>query len=280
MTEPMILRVRVAAPAKQVWHALTDPESLRTWLAEHAEVDLPHRFEFWGRHTPEGDAPHQRVLHADDHSLRLEWTLDGEATTTELSVDEESPDSTIVTLKQSHFDFQDVITGASIRGALQTFWCLSLANLVDHVEGRELTPKVDFTSATMREEILIDAPMPAVYRSLIDSEEATRWFGYLIEIEPVVGGRWAMGGFDANPEPAKVIDLVEGRAMTVDWGSTGISSWELAESGGKTKLTFVQSGFDEARPPHAGWGGWLSGLAELRRFHELPDWRPIWVEAA
>lgn len=279
MTEPMTLRVRVAAPAKQVWHALTDPASLRTWLAEHAEADLPHRFEFWGRHTPEGDAPHQRVLRADDRSLTLEWTLDGEATTTEISLEEEGDDTTIVTLRQSHFDFQDVITGASIRGALQTYWALSLANLVDHVEGRELTPKIDYTSAVMREEVVIDAPMSDVYRSLTDGAEATRWFGYPIEIEPFVGGRWAMGGFD-NPDPAKVVDLVEGRAMSVDWGSAGISSWELAESDGRTRLTFVQSGFDAARPPHAAWGGWLSGLAELRRYHELPDWRPIWLEAA
>ncbi|GAA2400761.1 SRPBCC domain-containing protein [Nonomuraea africana] len=279
MTEPMILRVRVAAPAKEVWHALTDPAALRTWLAEHAEVDLPGRFEFWGRFTPDGEAPHQRVLHVGEHTLRLEWTLGGVATTSEISLEEEGPESTIVSLEQSHFDFQDVITGASVRGNLQTFWCLSLANLTDHVEGRPLTPKVDYTSATMREEVLIDAPMAEVYDSLVDSEKATRWFGYKIEIEPRVGGRWAMGGFE-NPDPAKVIDLDEGRAMTVDWGPVGLTSWELAESEGKTKLTFVQSGFDEARPPHAGWAGWLSGLAELRRFHELPDWKPIWVEAS
>ena len=30
----------------------------------------------------------------------------------------------------------------TIRGVLQTFWALALANLVDYVEGRELTPKV------------------------------------------------------------------------------------------------------------------------------------------
>ncbi len=47
-------------------HALTDATALRTWLAEYAEVDLPERYEFWGRYTPEGDVPHQRPLHVDD----------------------------------------------------------------------------------------------------------------------------------------------------------------------------------------------------------------------
>jgi hypothetical protein len=24
--------------------------------------------------------------------------------------------------------------------------------------------------------------------------------------------------------------------------------------------------------------GWLAGVAELRRYHELPDWHPVWLE--
>ena len=141
MTEPMIARARVAAPIKTVQHALTDAESLRIWLAEYAEVELPHRYEFWGRYTPEGDAPHQRLLHADDTSLSFHWLLDGEDTTVEIRLESENDDTTIVTLAQTHFDFQDVITGRSSRGALQTFWALALVNLIDHVEGRALDPE-------------------------------------------------------------------------------------------------------------------------------------------
>jgi len=38
----------------------------------------------------------------------------------------------------------------------------------------------------------------------------------------------------------------------------------------------VQSGFDPTNPPYPGWAGWLAGVAELRRYHELPGWRSIW----
>jgi uncharacterized protein YndB with AHSA1/START domain len=276
MTEPMILRARVEAPIKDVYHALTDPDAMRTWLAEYAEVDLPNRYEFWGRYTPEGDTPHQRLLHADDRALRFTWRLDGVDTTTEISLDEEGADSTIVSLSQTHVDFQEAITGSSIRGVLQTFWSLAIANLADYVKGRDLTPKCDFTSPEFRGEVVIAAPMDAVYDSLTNSEKASQWFGFPIGIEPYVGGRFAMGGFDAGPA-AKIIDLDPGRSMTVDWGPTGIVTWELADSGGKTRLTFVQSGFDTGRPPYPAWTGWLGGLAELRRYHEIPDWRPIWT---
>ena len=55
MTEPDLrLRAIVPAPPKVVYEALTDPAALRVWLAEHADVDLPGKYEFWGRFTPDG----------------------------------------------------------------------------------------------------------------------------------------------------------------------------------------------------------------------------------
>ncbi|WP_121396432.1 SRPBCC family protein [Micromonospora sp. M71_S20] len=278
MSEPMKLPVRLAAPVATVRRALTDPAELRLWLAEHAEVELPRRYEFWGRYTPEGDAPHQRLLHADDDTLRFTWLLDGVETTAEFALRAEGPDTTVLTLTQSHFDFAEAMSGSTIRGVLQTFWSLSIANLAAHLEGQPLLPKVDFTSAELRGELLIDAPTAKVFESLTDSEQASAWFGYPVGIEPWVGGRYAMGGFE-HGYAAKVVDLEPGRKLSVDWGPTGVSTWELAESQGKTKLTFVQSGFDEQNPPYGAWAGSLSGLFELRRFHEMADWQPIWLPA-
>lgn len=275
MSEPMIIRARVPAPVKEVRHALTDPDILRVWLAEHVEVELPGRYAFWGRSTPEGDAPHQRLLHADDRTVRFAWTLDGVETTTEFAVAEDGSDASIVSVSQSHFDMQEALEDSNIRGVLQTYWYLAVANLVEHFEGRALTPKPDFTSAELRAEVLIDASPAKVYASLIDSETVSRWFGYPIEIEPRVGGRYSMGGFDAEGEPARILELETDRKVSIDWGHNGVGTWELEGSGGKTRLTMVQSGFD--RTPYAGWLGSVSGLAELRRFNEMADWSPIWL---
>nr|WP_230416886.1 SRPBCC domain-containing protein [Micromonospora tarapacensis] len=272
----MIIAVRLAAPIARVRQALTDPAELRIWLAEHAEVELPERYEFWGRYTPEGDAAHQRLLHADDGRLRFAWLLDGVETTTEITLRPDGPDATVLTLSQTHFDFADVVNGTSIRGVLQTYWALAVANLDAHLSGNPLLPKTDFTSTDFRAELVIAAPADKVWESLTDSEQASAWFGYPIGIEPWVGGRYAMGGFESG-HAAKVVDLEPGRRMSVDWGSPGVTSWELAESAGKTRLTLVQSGFDEQNPPYAAWSGTVSGLAELRRFHEVPDWQSIWL---
>jgi uncharacterized protein YndB with AHSA1/START domain len=277
MTEPMTLRARIWAPIKDVHHALTDAAALRTWLAEYAEVDLPERYEFWGRYTPEGDAPHQRPLHVDEHTVRFSWLLDGEDTTVDIQLTEEDPESTLLTLSQTHFPgWAEAIAETSVRGVLHTYWSISVANLADYVEGRPLTPKCDFTSRRMREEVVIDAAPDAVYESLIDPEKFSRWFGVKVDIEPYVGGRFSMGGFEVDPTGAKILELEPGRRMSLAFGPI-VSSWELEGSEGKTRLTFVQSGFDDTqRPPYGAWMGWLSGVAELRRFHEVPGWRSRW----
>jgi uncharacterized protein YndB with AHSA1/START domain len=278
MNEPMRLRVRVSAPITDVWRALTDPAALRIWLAEHAEVDLPHRYEFWGRHTPDGDRPHQRLRHVSEHSLQFSWLLDDTDTTVHIGLTGDG-NETIIALSQTDVPtLTEIVLETSTLAWLHTFWALSIANLVDHLEGREPTARCDFTSPKMREQWLIDAPPQAVYDSIADPEQFSRWFAAKVECEPRIGGRWAMGGFDLDPSPAKIIELAPGRAISLAWDTGMVSSWELSESDGKTRLTFVQSGFDEGNPPYGGWLGWLAGFAELRRYHELPDWRPMWLD--
>jgi len=279
VSAPMKLLARVRVPVKEVHRAMTDAAALRTWLAEHAEVDLPDRYEFWGRHTPEGDAPHQRPLHVDEGTVRFSWLLGGEDTTVEITWAPEGPDSTVITVSQTHTpDWAELIAGTSVLGVLHTYWSLAIANLVDYLEGRPLNPMCDFTSPEMRAEVLIDASPQAVYDSMMDPEQFSRWFGANVGIEPHVGGRFAMGGFELDPSPAKIVELEPGHKMSMRWDHGMVAGWELTDSAGKTRLTFVQSGFDATNPPYDAWMGWLSGVAELRRYHELSDWRPIWLQ--
>jgi uncharacterized protein YndB with AHSA1/START domain len=279
VTAPLRLSARVDAPLDTVRRALTDADALRVWLAEHAEVDLPRRYAFWGRYTPDGAEPRQRVLHADDRRLRLEWTVGGQVTTSEIAIrPEPGPGGgTFVDVTQSHVPDHAAAVREEGLAVLATFWSLSVANLVAYVEGREQTPKCDFTSRELRGHVDIAASRDDVYASLMDPEIFARWFGARAEVEPHVGGRWAMGSFDrADGGTAKIIELEQDRAVTMEWPDGLVSTWELDGSAGRTRLTFVHSGFD-GEPPYAGWTGWLAGMAELRRYHEVAGWRPMWV---
>jgi uncharacterized protein YndB with AHSA1/START domain len=279
MTESNELRMRAVMPAppEAVYAALTDAAALRVWLAEHVEVALPDRYEFWGRYTPDGAEPHQRVLHAGGRTLRLAWTVDGVETTVEFALTEDEG-GTLLTLTQTDLpSFAEVLSDqAGPRGELQTFWTLAIVNLSDYLSGRELTPKCDYTSAELDGSVVIDATPEAVFDSLTQAEQFRTWSGAHVDIEPRVGGRFAMGGFDLDPGGITFVEFEPGRKATLRFADGLMSSWELDGSDGKTRLTFVQSGFDVDNPPYPGWAGWLAGVAELRRYHEVPRWRPIW----
>jgi uncharacterized protein YndB with AHSA1/START domain len=119
MIEPDLrLRAVVPAPPKTVYEALTDPAALRVWLAEQADVELPGKYEFWGRYTPDGARPHQRVLHVDERTIRFAWTVGGVETTAQFELAEDEG-GTLVTLSQSDLpSFQDILADtAGARGA-------------------------------------------------------------------------------------------------------------------------------------------------------------------
>ena len=278
MTINLRKRIRIGAPAPQVWEALTDPAALQLWLAEHAAVELSDRYEFWGRYTPEGTEARQRLRQVGDRSLVFDWVLDGETTTVEIGLAEEPGGSTVVSLSQTGTPgWPEMLSLPGSRSLMHTFWALALANLADHVEGRQITPRVDFTDPNLGAVVMIDADRQRVYESLTQYEEFSRWFGAKVEMELFEGGRFAMGGFADNPAPAHIVQLEPGRSMTIDWGGM-VSTWELEDSDGQTRMTIVQSGFDEHEPPFDGWLGWLAGVAELRRYNEQPNWRPMWLE--
>jgi uncharacterized protein YndB with AHSA1/START domain len=283
MTEQSELRLSAVMPAppEAVHAALTDAAALRVWLAEHAEVALPDRYEFWGRYTPDGAEPHQRVLHADERALRLAWTVGGVETTVELTLtdnEDEDAGGTLLTLTQSDLPgFEEVLSDkAGPRGELQTFWSFAIENLADYLLGRELTPRCDYTSPQLQVSVVVDAAPEAVFDSLTQAEQFRKWFGANVDIEPHVGGRFAMGGFDLDPGGIKFVEFEPGRKATLRFADGETTSWELDGSGGQTRLTIVQSGFDVDNPPYPGWAGWLAGVAELRRYHEVPGWRTIW----
>jgi hypothetical protein len=240
--------------------------ALRAWLAEYAEAGPPGTYAFWGRYTPHGEEPRQRLLHLDDRTLRFSWRLGTEETTVEVLLEDGA-----VTLSQTTFDGEE--SGYPVALALSVFWSLALGNLVDHLGDRPITPRCDHTRSDLRAEVLIGAPRTAVFASLTESAQFSRWFGISVEIEPYAGGTWAIP--DGGPI-GTVGEVTPGRRLTLHEDS-GTSTWELEDAGEGTRLTVALSDFD--RPPYPSWTAWLSAVSGLRRYHELDDWQPIWLDA-
>jgi uncharacterized protein YndB with AHSA1/START domain len=265
MADPVRLRARLPASIGAARRAWTDPVALRAWLAEYAEAGPPGTYAFWGRYTPHGEEPRQRLLHLDDRTLRFSWRLGTEETTVEVLLEDGA-----VTLSQTTFDGEE--SGYPVALALSVFWSLALGNLVDHLGDRPITPRCDHTRSDLRAEVLIGAPRTAVFASLTESAQFSRWFGISVEIEPYAGGTWAIP--DGGPI-GTVGEVTPGRRLTLHEDS-GTSTWELEDAGGGTRLTLGLSDFN--RPPYPSWTAWLSAASGLRRYHELDDWQPIWLD--
>ena len=103
--------------------------------------------------------------------------------------------------------------------------------------------------------MVIDATPDEVFDSMTQPEQFHRWFGANVDIEPYVGGRFAMGGFELDPGGAKFVEFEPGRKAALRFADGETTSWVLEGSDGKTRLTVVHSGFDPANPPYPGWTG-------------------------
>jgi uncharacterized protein YndB with AHSA1/START domain len=284
MSDVLSVRARLAASVDVVYRALTDAAALEVWLAEHAEVDLvAGRYEFWGRYTPQGERGRQQLTGVETgKSLSFRWVLDGRSTNVGLRLTP-GGDRTVLRLTEDGLPtIEELMAPTGRRDGLHsmhTFWSLSVANLAAYVEGRELTPKADFgpdRPTEIHAEITVAAPPHRVFASLTEPKLIERWFGVEgVELEPRIGGRATVG------IEGKIFEFEPGRRLSIADDEGAIVRWELADSGGATRLTFVQSGYTEDERDNAAQheAGWFAALAELRRLHELgDDWEPLTTE--
>lgn len=161
----------------------------------------------------------------------------------------------------------DGLVTAEVRDREFTQRCLEMANAVDAAEGRPVL-KYDENSTTVD----IAAPADEVFESLTDRKRFAQWFGLPLAIELFAGGRWEIEG---GGPVGTVVEVVADRRLVLS-ERTGVSTWELSEVDDGTRLSVTML-LDGGPPPPRSWCGWLSGINQLRRLHEVPDRCPIWV---
>lgn len=161
----------------------------------------------------------------------------------------------------------DGLIDAEVRDREFTQRCLEIANAVDELEGRPVL-RYDETST----EVDIAAPADEVFESLTVRAVFERWFGLPLAIELFPGGRWEIEG---GGPVGTVVEVVADRRLVLS-EDTGVSTWELSETDAGTRLAVGMS-LRGGPPPPRSWCGWLSGINQLRRFHEVPERCPIWV---
>lgn len=264
MTDPSHMQIALKAKAEDILRAWTD--ALPHWFAEHADVSIPDkRYDFWGRYTPgspnRDEGRHPLLGYEADKSLKFGWRLNEQDMVVEVTVQPRGDEQIVVVQFTNHEDF----------------WFLSLENLRRHLDGKAPV-RCDFSRSMLGDihhAIEIDAPPDRVFDILIQPEQLQRWIASQATVEPRVGGRYDLGW--GSVASLRILELVPGEHLRLDWSDEQrqtILDWTLEESGGKTRLTLVHSGFtpDQDTGMVNGWLNFMSWIKSIAEYGA--DWKP------
>ena len=137
-------------------------------------------------------------------------------------------------------------------------------------------------------EIVIDAPIEAVWKAIADAEELTRWFVEEAWVEPGVGGSIAISWGGDKSEPSRIevwepnqklrLALAPLKMGKMQHEGTMVNEYTLERRDGKTVLRLVSSGIPDS-PEWDGFyngtdSGWRSFLRTLRHYLEHHRGKP------
>jgi uncharacterized protein YndB with AHSA1/START domain len=128
----------------------------------------------------------------------------------------------------------------------------------------------------------IQAPLAKVWAALTESDLIAQWFGDACEFDARAGGTGYFG-WPHHGRHRVVVEHVEVlKTLVYRWateadvdpvpGNSTLVRFELAEVADGTRLTLLETGFDELPEPQAAHddntGGWRAELGELVEFLE------------
>lgn len=257
-----------ASPA-EVFKALTDPDALRAWFAEHIEIDpVPGgAYRFWGNRsygTPTAQSATQSLTAFEPPTrLAYSWRVEGQDSEVSLSLIPDADEKNVggTRLKGRHVFGQAPAIGRAVE-LIDDLWRIHSGNLQAFLAGGDGIVDLDFADPNpeVRASILIDAPVERVFASFLDPATLNTWIASAAEVEPRAGGRYrygwryTIGDREVDGGPTRILELVENEKLVTDWpdwrGDADVPvqrvTWLFESLGEQTRVTVVHDGFVRA----------------------------------
>lgn len=277
------------APVEKVFDALTNPQALQKWFAEHVKVEAKKggAYQFWGKHSfgvETSDKATQKITAYDPQKeISFTWPFLGVDSEVSLSFSADDSDDnkggTKVTGRHTFSALPDIVRAKEL---IDDLWRLQHGNLTAYLNGGEgiLLPDYNDQSPEIRQTIVVDAPRSEVFKALVTPEILAKWmWAEAAVVEPHKDGKYSYGwNYEVNGEkvtggPTKILDIVENEKLVTDWpdwrGDSSVPvqtvSWLLEDAGpGKTRVTLIHSGFTRAADFSDFPFGWADFLAQLK----------------
>jgi uncharacterized protein YndB with AHSA1/START domain len=159
--------------------------------------------------------------------------------------------------------------------------CYRWLHIAEGIHRTEI--EMSTTGYRIEREIVIDAPVEVVWRTVTEPDQISQWFADKVDLEIEPGARGHLGfGDQGGPVLVETVDpptrfsfrwnAPDGEELTA--GNGLLVEFTLAAEGGQTRLRVVEHGID-ARPwpdvdkqayaeeHNGGWGAFLDRLARL-----------------
>ena len=272
-----------ATPAR-LFAALTDPEDLKIWLAEHVEIEPRKlgKFRFWGRHTygTPGPADANGVIREFEpgKTIAFDWPVEGCAGLARLDVEPEGEKARLVI----NHSFERAPSIGRAKELVDDMWRIHLGALMCHLMGAPVDlPDFTESEAVVKSSIFVDAPRSVVFRAFTDPELLNQWMAKDAKVDLDAGTLdfgWAYenDGQMVVPPPMKILDFEQDRKFVTNWpdwrGDTSVPdqrvTWLLEDEGDGTRVTLIHDGFVRAVDVSDYPFGWSYFLGKIKETSE------------
>ncbi len=279
--KPFVIR----ADAARVWRALSAPDELTRWFAEHVAVELRPggAYRFWGRHTPwvprEADADQRVTALTPGSALTFSWTWRTSPCTVALRLEARGGECTLhvrMTTRGQHLGFGDESVWY-----MHDFWRVAAGNLAEFIRSGRPGVRPDYSDPGRGVDlsVIVNAPVERVYAALTDPEQMNLWIAARAAADLRPGGVYGYGWTVPNADgsrghcgPHTVVEVIPNRRLVHDWSFRDEPHtrvvWELTPvpGGTRVRLTHAKQNTD---PAFGGYTqGWTSFLILLKDFAE------------
>ncbi len=275
------IQLAISASPEEVFEALTNAGSLKTWFAEEALVNPDENiYSFWGKYTPElpdqDSGTHTMLSYEPHRYLKFDWKVKGADTTVEITL---SPHQTGTLLSLMHHDVPSWKLGDY---SIEDFWRTSLENLRCWVERKTVGAFCDFSqkrTGDIQLSIEISASPEKVFESLSDPDQMERYIANDAKVDLQVGGAYSFGWGSMGPH--KILEVEPAKKLSYSWADKDdpsmVVTWALEGSENRTRLTLIHSGFAEDDINIGYSAGWTAYMNAMKSMVERgPSWeRPL-----
>ncbi len=268
------VEVVIAVPPIRVWKALIEPEDMRNWFCEFADVDTKPsgHYTFGGRYSYRLDgleSAGQALLgYETGRNVRFAWDVDGQPSVVRYALSDERGDCRLRVVHELTGRPHEDARGES---ADHYPWENYLLNLKMYLERGNPGIRVDYENVPGGRQVItgeVRCASERIWRVLTDPSECSRRAAQRVDFDPSADEGWT--------EPfgiVRIVDSAPGKMLHQRWearsgGSVDVR-WALVSKGVSSRVELASWGEGALESWHTGRDGLWTYLSWCRIFNTL-----------